>query len=162
MISPEILRRYAHFAGLSEDCLKEVALLCEERSFKAGDRIFEESSGYKASARIYEKGEEATHLMILASGEVDIVYSLAEGDEVVVGTLVDGDLMAISALIPPHQLTASGIAKKDGQLIAIAAPELRQLCDDDPVLGYRLMAAAAASIKQRLTDTRIQLAGVTS
>ncbi len=162
MISPETLRRYAHFAGLSEDCLKEVALLSEERAFKSGDRLFEESSGYKASARIYEKGEEATHLMILTKGEVDIVFSLAEGEEVVVGTLVDGDMMAISALIPPHQFTASGIAKKDGQLIAISAPELRALCDENPELGYRLMAAAAAAIKQRLTDTRVQLAGVTS
>lgn len=159
MISPETLRRYTHFAGLSEECLKEVALISEQRSFNSGDRIFEESSGLKASARIYEKGEEATHLMVLASGEVDIVYSLAEGDEVVVGTLVGGDLMAISALIPPHQLTASGIAKEEGTLIAISASELRALCEDDPVLGYRLMAAAATAIKQRLTDTRVQLAG---
>lgn len=162
MISPETLRRYTHFAGLSEDCLKEVALISKERTFKAGDHIFEESSGYKASARIYEKGEEATHLMILINGEVDIVYSLAGSEQVVVGTLVGGDLMAISALIPPHQLTASGIAKKDGQLIAIFAPELRLLCDEDPVLGYRMMAAAAVATKQRLTDTRVQLAGATS
>jgi CRP-like cAMP-binding protein len=162
MISPETLRRYTHFAGLSEDCLKEVALISEERPFNSGDRIFEESSGLRASARIYEKGEEATHLLILVSGEVDIVYSLADGEEVVVGTLVGGDLMAISALIPPYQLTASGIAKKDGRLIAIAASELRALCESDPVLGYRLMAATAVAIKQRLTDTRVQLAGASS
>ena len=55
MISPETLRRYPHFAGLSEDCLKQVAAISEERSFSAGERIFEESSGYKATARIYER-----------------------------------------------------------------------------------------------------------
>ena len=99
--------------------------------------------------------------MILTSGEVDIAFSSAEGKDIVVGTVVSGDMMALSALIPPHQLTASGIARKEGELISISAPELRALCDEDPVLGYRLMAAAAAAIMQRLNDTRIQLAGAT-
>lgn len=72
MISVEVLRRYPHFANVGDACLAEVAKLCEEREFKSGDRIFEESGSFMAKARIYEKGAEATHLMLLTEGTVDV------------------------------------------------------------------------------------------
>ena len=162
MISPELLRRYPIFAGVSEPCLKEVASISDEKAFKAGEEIFEESGAFKATSRIYEKGKEATHLMILVEGEVDITFTLAESKKVIVGSLVDGDLMAISALIPPYHLTASGVAKSNGKLIQIKAKELRQICDENPELGYRLMQSVAKSLSNRLQDTRVELAGQTS
>lgn len=162
MISPETLRRYPHFAGVSSACLKEVAMISEEHTFSAGDRLFEESSSFKAEDRIYEKGKEAEHLMILTEGEVDITYRLGTGQETIVGTAIAGQLLGFSALIPPHQLTAAGIAKTDGALIAIPAPELRALCEANPDLGYRLMTAVAMTVKERLTDTRVLLAGAIS
>ncbi len=158
MISPEALRRYPHFAGVPDECLKSVAMLSDERSFKADEKLFSESGGLKAGAQIYEKGEEANFLLILTEGQVDIVFSLGEDENIVVDTLVSGDLMAISALIPPHHLTASGIARQDGKLIQIKAAELRQLCEDVPELGYRLMLQVAKTAKNRLSATRIQLA----
>jgi CRP-like cAMP-binding protein len=159
MISPEVLRRYPHFAGIADACLGEVAKLSEEVEFKAGDRIFEESGSFLATARIYEKGEEATHLMLLTEGKVDIGLTLGTGETVVVGTLVEGDLMALSALIPPYHLSATGIAKGDGKMIQIKAEPLRDLLDDNPELGYRLMQGVAKGIMTRLQDTRVELAG---
>ena len=106
-----------------------------------------------------EKGAEASHLMILSQGQIDIVYDLASGGEVVVGTVVPGDLMGISAMIPPFHLTASGIAKEDGTFIQIEAAGLRQLCEDVPELGYRIMMHEAKATMDRLGETRVQLAG---
>jgi CRP-like cAMP-binding protein len=159
MISPEVLRRYPHFAGIASACLGEVAKISDEREFKAGERIFEESGSFLATARIYEKGEEATHLMLLTEGKVDIGLTLGTGETVVVGTLVEGDLMALSALIPPYHLSATGIAKEDGKLIQIEAVALRKLLEENPELGYRLMQGAAKGIMTRLQDTRVELAG---
>ncbi len=158
MISPEALRRYPHFAGVPDECLKSVAMLSDERSFKAEEKLFTESGELKAGAQIYEKGEEAQYLFILSEGQVDIVFSLREDENIVVDTLVSGDLMAISALIPPYRLTASGIARQDGKLIQIKAPELRQLCEDVPELGYRLMLQVAKTAMSRLSEARVQLA----
>jgi CRP-like cAMP-binding protein len=156
MISVELLRRYPYFAGVSENCLKSVAAICEERSFKAGEKVFAESGEFITTAHLYEKGEEASHLMILT---VDILFELSKEREFVVGTLTSGDLMAISALIPPYHLTASGIAKEDGALIQIKAPELRQLLDENPELGYRLMRGVSQALLTRLNQTRVELAG---
>lgn len=159
MISSELLRRYPHFAGIEDACLGEVAKLSEEREFKAGEVIFKESSSYLATARIYEKGEEATHLMLLIEGQVDIALTLGTGEKAVVGTLVDGDLMALSALIPPYHLSATGVAKSDGKLIRIKAKALRELLEENPGLGYRLMQGVAKGLMTRLQDTRVELAG---
>ena len=81
MISPEALRRYPYFSQLPEEALKQVAMICEDRSFKAGERLFEESAEMKSSARLYDKGQAAAELMILVSGEVDLVTEMSGGNE---------------------------------------------------------------------------------
>jgi len=159
MISPEDLRRYPHFAGIGDDCLAEAAKISEEKDFQAGETIFEESANLIAKSKIYEKGIEATHLMILTRGSVDIALTLGSGEKAVVGTLVGGDLMAISALIPPYPLTAAGIAKQDGGCIQIQAAPLRRICEANPMLGYRLIQSVAKGLMSRLQSTRVELAG---
>ncbi len=144
MISPERLRRYPHFAGVSEEGLKEVAMISEEREFQAGQVLFNE-------------GDPAEYLMILERGQVDIRYELGDGSQVTVDTLVGGDLMGWSALLDPYMLTASGVAKTSGRLIAVRAEPLRELCDENPAFGYRIMERVAQTLRSRLRGTRIQL-----
>lgn len=158
MISTETLRKYPFFAGISLDCLKSLSSLSEERAFHAGDRLFEESGGFIGQSRLYEKGEEATHLMLLISGEVDIAYTLGLGEPIVIGTVVPGELLSLSALIPPYQLTASGIARTDGKAIYIEAKGLRDLIEDNPELGFNLYRSVAKAVMRRLQDTRVELA----
>ncbi|MGD8633850.1 MAG: cyclic nucleotide-binding domain-containing protein [Anaerolineales bacterium] len=158
MISAEILKKYPYFAGVSPDCLKAVAQLCEERSFKAGEVLFKESGEFIGEAKLYEKGEEATHLILVVSGEVNIAYRLGIGEPVVIGTVVAGELLSISALIPPYQLTAEGIAKTDGKGIYFEAKPLRELLDANPELGFKLYQGVAKALMSRLKDTRVELA----
>ena len=158
MISPETLRKYPHFAGISLDCIEAVAELGEERNFKTGDKLFEESGGFIGNSKLYEKGEEATHLMLLTAGEVDIGFSLGVGKPVVIGTIVPGELLSLSALIPPYQLTAEGTAKKDGSAIFFEAKALRDLLEANPELGFRLYQGVAIALMSRLKDTRVELA----
>ncbi|OGO17275.1 MAG: hypothetical protein A2Z14_18625 [Chloroflexi bacterium RBG_16_48_8] len=134
-------------------------MLSEERNYKSGEEIFEESGAFLATSRIYEWGKEATQLILLTKGEVDIIFTLSEGRKVVVGNLVAGDLMALSALIPPYHLPASGMAKKDCKVIQIEAKSLRELCDQNPELGYRLIQSIPKSLQDRLQNTWVALAG---
>jgi CRP/FNR family transcriptional regulator, cyclic AMP receptor protein len=158
MISPETLRRYPYFAGLPEDALKQVAMLSEQRPFKAGKRLFEESAAYKAGARLYEKGAEARELMILVSGEVDLVAELSGGKEAVVASLVPGDLMAEAAMVAPYHLAVGGVATRDGSVIVINAAALREFCQSDPAVGYAVMSQIARLLLDRLQSTQVQLA----
>jgi CRP-like cAMP-binding protein len=147
MISPERLRRFPHCAGATDEMLKQVAMLGRERSFKAGERLFEE-------------GMPATHLLLLESGEVDILYTLGDGSEITLDTAVGGDLLGWSAVLEPYILTATGVARGKGKLIALEAEPLRNLCEANPEYGMVMMKQVAITLRSRLTATRVQLAGM--
>jgi CRP-like cAMP-binding protein len=147
MISPERLRRFPHCAGASDEMLKQVAMLGRERVFQAGERLFEE-------------GLPATHLIMLETGEVDILYTLADGREITLDTAVGGDLLAWSALLEPHTLTATGVARAQGVLIQLEAEPLRKLCQSNPEYGFVMMKQVAITLRNRLTASRVQLAGM--
>ncbi|HEX8990682.1 MAG TPA: cyclic nucleotide-binding domain-containing protein [Anaerolineales bacterium] len=145
MIQTHELKRFRYFAGLPESMLDEIASISTLRRFKAAERLIEE-------------GARAKELIIMKSGEVDLVYRLGDGREVTAESAVAGDVISWSALLEPYQLTASGVGTKDGELIAIEGERLRKLCDDDTVLGYQLMTEIARGLRDRLTGLRVQVA----
>lgn len=145
MISPEVLRRYPNFAGLSGNRLSKIATISRIRNFVEGEELFRE-------------GNTATHLMFLVSGEIHVVYHLGDGRQVAVDTLVAGDPLAWSALLEPHRLTASGIARKAGSLIEIEADGLRRMCKENTDFGYVMMKEVAKTLRSRLSAMRVQAA----
>ena len=145
MISPEELRRYAHFSGVSNDCLKKIAIISKERPIKVGDRVFSE-------------GEKATHFRLIKSGAVDIVYLLGDGREVITDTLITGDALSWSALLEPYRLTASGVASKEGVIIEIESEGLRQICRGDLACGFKILEEVSKTLRSRLSALRVQIA----
>jgi CRP-like cAMP-binding protein len=73
---------------------------------------------------------------------------------------VDGDLLGWSALIEPYKMTAIATAMKNTLLVRLDAPRLRRLCDQDPLLGYRLAIQVAKLLAHRLEGARVQLAAL--
>jgi len=139
------LQRYRYFAGLPESAMQELAWISSVRPFKAGERLLEE-------------GARATHLLIVKSGQVDIVYRLGDGREVTAESAIAGEVLAWSALLEPYKLTASVVGTKDGELIALEGTKLHELCEADTWLGYQLMTEIARVLRDRLTGLRVQLA----
>lgn len=147
MISPETLRRYPYFAAIGDESLKKVAMIADEATVPAGHRMFSE-------------GDPAESLYIIVRGEVNIQYELGSGELRTVDTLVPGDLLVWSALIEPYKTTAVGTTTKETQLVKICGPRLRALCEEDPLLGYRLTIQVAKLLAHRLESARVQLASV--
>lgn len=147
MISPELLRRYPYFASIDDDSLKAVAVIADEKVVAAATRMFSEA-------------DPADTLNIIIQGEVEIQYMLGSGELRTVDTLVDGDILGWSALIEPYKYTAVCTTKKETRLIAINAPKLRNLCDKDSQLGYRLAIQIAKLLAHRLEGARVQLAAM--
>ena len=145
MISPELLRRYPYFAGLKDESLKAVAMISDERSAPVGTVLVRED-------------QPADHLYIIVDGEVDIRYHVGQGEHKSVDILVGGDLMVWMAIVPPHRINATAVALKDVRMLAIEASRLRALCDQDPLLGYRLMSGVAEAVSHRLHGAQVQLA----
>jgi CRP/FNR family transcriptional regulator, cyclic AMP receptor protein len=147
MISPEVLRRYPYFAGVSEASLKQIAMIAEEKCVPAGTVLFRE-------------GDPASFLSIIIRGEVNIQYLLGNGELRTVDTLVPGDLLGWSAIVEPYKYTAIGTTTKETDLARLDAVKLRQLCDSDTLLGYRLTTEVAKLLGNRLEGARVQLAVV--
>ncbi len=147
MISPELLRRYPYFANISEEALKEVAMISEEISAAAGSTL-------------YKQGDPADSLFIITEGEMDLQYELGNGELRTVDTVVAGDLAVWSSVVEPYRCTASGTLRKDTKLIAINAPKLRELMESNHDLGYRLLLSVTKLLATRLEGARVQLATI--
>ena len=145
MISTQLLRYYPHFSGLSEDYLLQIANISSRGQFKAGDELFVE-------------GSPATYFCLILSGEVDIVYTLGDNRTVVADELIKGDSFGWSALIEPHRMTASCVAKTNGEYIAVEGEGLRRLCDANPECGYHVSMELAKLLRDRLSSLRTQIA----
>ena len=147
MVSPEVLRRYPYFAGIGEATLKAIAMIAEEESVAAGTQLFSE-------------GDKVAALSVIVRGEIDIQYLLGNGELRTVDTLMDGELLCWSALVEPFKCTATATAVKKTELVSIAADKLRELCDNDPLLGDKLGLRVAKLLAHRLESTRLQLASL--
>jgi CRP/FNR family transcriptional regulator, cyclic AMP receptor protein len=147
MVSPEMLRRFNCFSPIREESLKALAEIAREESVAAGRQVFGE-------------GDPADTLSLIVDGEVDIRYMLGSNEARVVDTLIAGDLLGWSALVAPHRMTGIATTCKPTRLLRIQAKPLRELCEHDPLLGYRLSTQVIRLLADRLEGTRAQLATV--
>lgn len=147
MISPELLRRYPFFGGLSEVELKELAMISEEIRAPAHTILLEE-------------GHSADAFYLLLEGTVDLLFHSPLGPEtqIHIGEVNPGEPFALSALIPPHILKHTARTATPVHAIKIAAVPLRELCQKHVRLCCALMTRVAEAAMERLEFTRVQLA----
>ncbi len=144
MVSPELLRRFPYFSGVSHETLRKLAMLAEEKTFAQGESVFQE-------------WQRADHLYILLSGQVEIRF-IVGGQPQAVDTVEERELLVWAALVEPYRTAGTAVALRDSKVIAFEATQLRRLCSEDPRLGYSLYREVVKAIADRLEGTRIQLA----
>lgn len=155
MISPESLRRYPFFGGLSQSQLAAIAMIASEETYPAGGTLF-------------QKGGPADKLYILVEGSIDLFYPaktkktarFPEG--IPVSEVNPGEVFSISALIEPYVLTSTARAANSSRVIQIEAKDLRALFRSDRRMGYLLINQATRTALERLEATRVQLAAAWS
>lgn len=151
MVSPELLRRYPFFAGLSAAQLSEIAMLAEECTIHSEVSIFEED-------------KPADSLYLLSEGRVDLFFSpgpvsyVRPNREYLVGEINAGEPFGIASLVEPYTFTLTARSASVCKLIKIDAAALRLLCEQDELLGNRLFLQTARIFSERLYYTRVQLA----
>ena len=147
MVTPELLRQYAHFAHLSPEALGKLASIADEQAVAAGQTIFAES-------------DPAEYLYLIVRGEVSLACELGSGELRVVDTLVDGELVGWAAFVEPYRCHTLATAVKDTHLIRFHAARLRGFFDADHALGHQLLTQVAQMLASRLNSARVQLAAV--
>jgi CRP/FNR family cyclic AMP-dependent transcriptional regulator len=151
MISPELLRRYPFFGTLSDEQLRQIAMIAEEETHDEGKTLLKEKA-------------PADDLYLLIKGSVDLIFTVDEEyrpdrhKEFTVGEINPGELFGISALIEPYVYTSDARTARSVQVIHIDGATLRQRCAADPSLACHLYSQVAKLALERLNATRIQLA----
>jgi CRP-like cAMP-binding protein len=151
MISPESLRRYPFFGGLTHAQLVSIAIIATQETYPAGVTLF-------------QKGLTADTLYFLEEGGIDLYYPtkgkkpLKFPEEILVSEVNPGEPFSISALIEPFILTSTSRTAKPSRIIQIEAKPLRALFRTDKRLAYLLTQQATKAVIERLDATRVQLA----
>ena len=146
MISPESLRKYPFFVGLSEEELKQIAMITQEQT-------------YGPSTYLCHEGNAADKLYMVVMGRVEVqINTDLEGlERETVSTRQAGDICSWSALADPYVLTASVFCPDQVTVLEIDAQAMWALCEENCHMGYRIMQKTIAVASQRFKDTRIQL-----
>ena len=134
------------FQGLPAAVLEGVGRLVVERE-------------YPADATIFLEGDPAVELSILASGEVELDYTLPGRPSVIlcITKVSPGEMFAWSALAGNATLTARARALEASQVYSIPATPLREILHAHPEAGYQVMTRLTELVASRLRDTREQL-----
>jgi CRP-like cAMP-binding protein len=141
----DALRAQPLLDGLSDWQLERLAAHGHRSMFHAGCRIFHE-------------GEPAERMWLIVAGKVVVDTRTAEDEQAVVDTLGPGAMLGWSWLLPPHRWHFGAVAVETTQTIELDGSSVRELCHNDPLLGYQLALAVVRVVTDRLQATRRRLA----
>ena len=144
----QVLAMSELFKGLSDEELEKVAALGREEIYEAGTVIFTE-------------GSVAEDFYILDEGKVALEMSLTPtpgmGRRVAVDTMTKGQSFGWSAIGGTPVYTMSARCIEPIRVIAIDGKRFHSLLDENPYIGYRVMARLAAMVSSRLKHMRMTL-----
>lgn len=159
MVSPELIRRYPFFAGLSMDYLKALARVAEEHEVEEGHVFF------RSNDMLYEwylilEGEVGIYLdppaRDVEHGIADQLTGQIQTKDVLISDIWPGHIFGWSALFPPYEATAGAKALKPTRVIAFDAVELGHRFEEDHHFGFLMAQKLAQVIHQRLHDRRVE------
>jgi CRP/FNR family transcriptional regulator, cyclic AMP receptor protein len=140
------------FYQFTQTQLELVSNLCQEKTYHAGEIIFEENSNSK-------------ELFIIVQGEIEIlinpgvVGAKEKNEKISIATLRRGQSFGEIALVDEGLRSATARVKtKEVRLLLIPREKLIMLCETYPQLGFRLMynLAADMAMKMRNSDLRFR------
>ena len=159
MISPEIIRRYPFFAGLSHDQIVTLAKVADDVTVEAGHYFFRE-------------GDEVKYIYLVLEGAVAMIFEVPDqrsgaeafrtthrrsADE---GCRGQRSWAGRSLCLVRNGISAPGRRRRKSyhrcRVIVFDAQELASHFEEDCEFGYLMMQKVAQVIAGRLRDIRIE------
>jgi CRP/FNR family transcriptional regulator, cyclic AMP receptor protein len=144
------LRQTDIFYELTNLQIELIASISQERTYNAGDVIFEENSA----------GDE---LYVIGRGEVEIFVSTeligrSSAGPQSIATLRRGQCFGEVALVDEGLRSAGARAAEKGTLlVVIPRDRLMRMCETYHDLGFRLMRNLAADLAMKIRNTDLQM-----
>lgn len=114
---------------------------------------------YEAGASVFQQGESADELFVVAEGRVALQIALnQEGGQSSRGVSVDivteKGVLGWSALVEPYIYTLRAVCLQEVKLLCIGANDLRLLLDDNPGMFREVLKGLVKVLVSRLEETR--------
>ena len=140
MDKPELLRNTPLFEGLDDADLRELAVKLDERAFAAGHVIF-------------EQGDRATSMFIVAEGHVNIYLAGEDSRRISLKDLARGEYFGELSLFDQKPRSASALATTDVVLLELTPDTLTSYLERRP----RAAMSILRTMTQRLRETNTLL-----
>ncbi len=138
MATPSIMKHVELFRGLSDEQLKQVALLGREEVYQVGDILCEQDA----------PGDK---VFIIMRGQVEIRVRDRRGTQYSAVYLGAGQVIGEMALVDEGKRSATVIAAEDETTVfAIPSDAFVRLCKTDTHIGYLLMRNIAQDLSFKL------------
>lgn len=118
------------------------------------------SEVYEPGTTICRENDEAQTLCILEEGTVAIEVEIGPLKRIPVCTVSKGGVFGWSYLVPPYRLTASVISLSKSRGLAINGTDLQQLCNQAPIIGFKIMQNISSVASSRLKNLKLELMSV--
>lgn len=144
MIDPTLILEQALFRGLTPEQAQRVAEHASLRSFEPGQYLFHE-------------GEAAEVLHLVRFGRVALQLVVPGRGAQLLQTLRPGEVLGLSWMQAQPRWLFDARAQELTRTLTLHAPNLIQIMEQDPALGYTLMRRLALEMGSRLQAARLQL-----
>lgn len=149
-----VLKQTDIFYDLTPAQLEMIASICQERTVRAGEVLFQENT-------------PGTEMYAIVRGEIEILLdpSLVSGattrkgsGPVTVASLREGQTFGEMALVDQGLRSASARGAADNtKLLIIPRQKLLTLCETYPELGYRIMRNMAADMAFKIRNSDLTI-----
>jgi CRP/FNR family cyclic AMP-dependent transcriptional regulator len=114
-------------------------------------------SQFKAGELILEEGAPANRFYIILEGHVSIEAHVLDDDPVHIQTIGPGEVLGWSWLFPPYNWHFDARAVTPVKALFFYGVRLREMCEDNPSLGFSFMRRLSEVVIHRLQGVRNDL-----
>lgn len=143
----DLIREHNFFNDLSEEQIAFIAGCGKNVVFKEGDTIA-------------NPGDEADFFYLIRDGQVAISLEMISGKPFIIQTFGKNEILGLSWLIPPYRWTITAKAVYTTHAIALDGSCLRKKCEEDSLLGYKLMQHLVTTLVAREEAARLRILDV--
>jgi CRP-like cAMP-binding protein len=111
----------------------------------------------KEGDTVCSEGIPASHLFILIKGRVELRRATRGGPSFLVDDLIEGSIFGVSALTGTDRYLLNAECVEDSEVLKIEGKVLRQILDENPVVGYATQRRISQIFFKRYVDAMERL-----
>lgn len=138
------LRSHSFGSGLPPAAIRMLAGIAKPCDFKAGEYL-------------WKQGDHAKVLYLIDSGQIALEILVPHQGPLQIETVGAGEVLGWSCLLEPYRWHFDARTMEDVSALVLEGQHLRQECDDQPAVGYRVLKQLTPLLEVRLQKMRLRI-----